>query len=339
MQARSLYSIRQLQEQWQAGYQQGVSDMTPDFVLTGPLAIDVNTGRAYIDGVFIYLSRNETKMLVRLARSLGKYVSEEELVPELLTSEEILVLDRKHRIDSVQGAVKRLRQRLRPHGLQDIVISKYSVEISRMLVQLPSRGWDEEGDTAKEQNVGYSRTEVRSMLVKALAALENEEQGRSQALLRAAISGLPTPQESAALSVGRPNIDRRVLDALIELGADEKYITLPILARYLKLTQQVVSKALARTRQRHPEIGHVARKGYYLDTKVAHSGIPSHDFRATHAPDFIYVKEERASPGSDERKKFRREYMRRYRDAKNPNRRRIVSKYLREESQHEDEEN
>lgn len=254
----------QRSQEWTAGYQQGVADMTPEYVVTGDLVVDLQAGEVWAKNGIVPLSATEARFFLALARKVGRTVSEVEISRAVWDTDDLSGISEASRKSYLNTMTDRVRRRLRAAGADHMIYAGLKYVSGRMLVRRPPTG-------GEEDHVGYSRTEVRSLLVRAAAHIERDEIPEAEGLLAAAIAGLPDAKQSAALKFGRPNHDQRVLDALIELGGEERYVPLVEIARHTKLTPAHAAKALRRARTRCDEIEHRPRRGYWLSGPVPHS--------------------------------------------------------------------
>jgi hypothetical protein len=207
-----------------------------------------------------------------LARNIGQQVPEEMLSQAILNLPDrasVLDLARISRGRYIKTVCYRINQKLRIRGLPHMIDTGSFQSLSRYLIQLPPETGEKENDTPEgELPMGYSRAQVRHMLTASLEKLQQGNTAQAEALLVAAIDGLPTAIESSAMGIGRPNRDDRIIEAMKYLGADERFVTLRELSQHLKLTTQFLSQALHRMRTRQPYVRYVPRLGYSLGANV-----------------------------------------------------------------------
>jgi DNA-binding winged helix-turn-helix (wHTH) protein len=269
---RMTYTGEQIQAIKEEAYRQGVKDMGQEFVQTGGLTINLKTGDTYVHDRPLYLRPTEERLLLVLARNIGQQVPEEVLTQALLNLPDrasVLDLARRSRGRYIKSVCSRINLKLIARGLPHMIDTGSFQSLSRYLIQLPPETGEEENDTPEgEVPMGYSRAQVRHMLTASLEKLQQGNTAQAEALLVAAIDGLPTALESSAMGIGRPNRDDRILDALKYLGADERFVPLRELSHHLKLTTQFLSQALHRMRTRQPYVRYVPRLGYSLGANV-----------------------------------------------------------------------
>lgn len=269
---RMVYTGEEIQAIQEEAYRQGVKDMGMSFVQTGGLTVNLKTGDAYAYNEHLILHPVEERLLLVLARNVGQQVPEEEIsqaLQKLPDREAVLRLTRRSRGRYIKTVCHRLQDKLRNAGLPYMIYSGSFQSMSRYLIQLPPETGEKENDTPEgELPMGYSRAQVRHMLTASLEKLQQGNTAQAEALLVAAIDGLPTALESSAMGIGRPNRDDRIIEALKYLGADERFVTLHELSQHLKLTTQFLSQALHRMRTRQPYVRYIPRLGYSLGANV-----------------------------------------------------------------------
>jgi DNA-binding winged helix-turn-helix (wHTH) protein len=269
---RMAYTSEQIQAIKEEAYQQGVNDTSLAYVQTGGLTINLKTGDTYVHDRPLYLRPAEERLLLVLAQNLGQKVPEEVLSQALLNLPNraaVLRLARISRGRYIKTVCSRINLKIQALGLPRMISPGSFQSLSRDLIQLPPETGEEENDTPEgELPMGYSRAQVRHMLTASLENLQHGNTAQAEALLVAAIDGLPTALESSAMGIGRPNRDDRIIEALKYLGADERFVTLRELSHHLKLTTQFLSQALHRMRTRQPYVRYVPRLGYSLGANV-----------------------------------------------------------------------
>lgn len=269
---RMAYTGEQIRAIQQEAYRQGVRDTGLSFDQTGGLTVNLKTGDAYVRGHPLYLRPTEERLLLVLARNIGQHVPEEVLSQALLNLPNraaVLRIARISRGRYIKTVCSRINLKLIARGLPRMIYSGSFRSLSRYLIQLPPETGEKENDIPEgELPMGYSRTQVRHMLTASLEKLQQGNTAQAEALLVAAIDGLPTAIESSAMGIGRPNRDDRIIDALKYLGADERFVTLHELSQHLKLTTQFLSQALHRMRLRQPYVRYIPRLGYSLGANV-----------------------------------------------------------------------
>jgi hypothetical protein len=269
---RMAYTSEQIRAIREDAYRQGVNDTGLAFVQTGALTVNLKTGDAYVHSYRLYLRPAEERLLLVLAQNVGQQVPEEVLSQALLKLPDktaVLRIARISRGRYIKSVCYRIHQKLRARGLSQMIYPGSFKSLSRYLVQLPPETGEKENDTPEgEIPMGYSRAQVRHMLTASLEKLQQGNTAQAEALLVAAIDGLPTAIESSAMGIGRPNRDDRIIEALKYLGADERFVTLHELSQHLKLTTQFLSQALHRMRTRQPYVRYIPRLGYSLGADV-----------------------------------------------------------------------
>jgi hypothetical protein len=269
---RMVYTSEQIQAIQEEAYRQGVKDMGMSFIQTGGLTVNLKTGDTYVYGEHLHLRPVEERLLLVLARNVGQQVPEEVLTQALQNlpdRDAVLRLARRSRSRYIKTVCSRINLKLLARGLPHMIDTGPYTSLSRYLIQLPPETGEKENDTPEgELPMGYSRAQVRHMLTTSLEKLQQGNTAQAEALLVAAIDGLPTSLESSAMGIGRPNRDDRIIEALKYLGADERFVTLHELSQHLKLTTQFLSQALHRMRMRQPYVRYVPRLGYSLGANV-----------------------------------------------------------------------
>jgi hypothetical protein len=269
---RMTVTVGQLETFRQECYAEAVKDLSPSFVQTGALTINMKTGDAYAYSERLILRPVEERLLLVLAQNIGQQVSEEALsqaLQNLPNRNAVLRLTRRSRGRYIKTVCHRLQDTFRNAGLPRMIYPGSFQSLSRYLIQLPPETGEKENDAPEgEIPMGYSRAQVRHMLTASLEKLQQGNTAQAEALLVAAIDGLPTAIESSAMGIGRPNRDDRIIEALKYLGADERFVTLHELSQHLKLTTQFLSQALHRMRTRQPYVRYIPRLGYSLGADV-----------------------------------------------------------------------
>ena len=274
---------------WYEGYAAGVADSTPNFVVTGRLVVNTDRQTLVVGDDEISLTPIEAVFMKRLACNLGRWVQEPEMSWYLWDGIPVESINRKSRIDYLQSVTYRVRKKLRPYSLSDMILSTVANSVpARMLVKRPP-DLGEEVTPEQEYRMGYSRAEARKILVNATEKFRTGQLEEGEALVNAVIRGLPDYRESALLPKGRPNLDQRVVDAVSELGGDARYVQISEIARYLKVTVPFVSKALQRAREREADVFYRPTMGYCLKSAQEQANINAKDLkRNRHGQHFKY---------------------------------------------------
>jgi len=273
--ARAPYGETRLALAWQAGYEEAVRDLTPQLVQTDRLSIDLHSAEIRIDSQIVRFSAIETRVLQVLASHLGRLVHEKDLSRAILNLDNVDLVPYQSRRKNLDNVIHRIRKKFQAYHLNNLIYAGSQTTSSRMLARrpcVPSGVRDEEEDRnalQEETSVGYSRVEVRSTVQTALKFLEEGEIEQAEAVLQDAVEHIQTRISTGP--IGRPNHDQKYLDTLLELGANERYVSVGEIADYLGIPHARALKQLRRLRARRPEVKATTRRGYYLEGAVLHS--------------------------------------------------------------------